>query len=78
MALINGHAYAGGLFLALCHDFRIIAPKSKVWFSELHVNVGFGNAYNELATSLLDIGVARHTMFGAKIRAPQALEYRIA
>jgi len=22
--VMNGHAYAGGLFLAMCHDFRII------------------------------------------------------
>ena len=24
LCLMNGHSYAGGLFLALCHDFRII------------------------------------------------------
>ncbi len=24
LCLMNGHSYAGGLFLSLCHDFRII------------------------------------------------------
>jgi len=24
VALINGHAYASGLFFALCHDYRLM------------------------------------------------------
>ena len=29
MAVINGHAYAGGLILALTHDFRVMAKGKK-------------------------------------------------
>jgi enoyl-CoA hydratase/carnithine racemase len=40
LAIINGHCLAAGLFLALCHDFRIMIytkanPKSKVCLNEV-------------------------------------------
>ena len=77
LAVLNGHAYAGGLFLALCHDFRIMHTKAKVCFSEMLVGVGFGNAYNEIAVQLLDSNVARHSMMASKFKAQQAVNYRI-
>ena len=39
LCLMNGHSYAGGLFLALCHDFRIITTKGKICFTEILVGV---------------------------------------
>lgn len=45
LCLMNGSAFAGGLFFALCHDFRIIAPKGKVCFTEILLNIGLGIAY---------------------------------
>ena len=38
MAVINGHAYAGGLILALAHDFRIMKQNSGVLcLSEINI-----------------------------------------
>ncbi|KAI1915605.1 hypothetical protein LOZ53_001402 [Ophidiomyces ophidiicola] len=37
IALINGHAYAGGLFVALLHDYRIQSPtKGYLCLNEVH------------------------------------------
>jgi enoyl-CoA hydratase/carnithine racemase len=38
MAVINGHAYAGGLILALAHDYRIMKQNSGVLcLSEINI-----------------------------------------
>ncbi len=39
LCLMNGNTYAGGLFFALCHDFRIIKTKGKICFTEILVGV---------------------------------------
>ena len=41
MAVLNGHTYAGGFILAMCHDMRIMTSnkRSKVCLSEM--NIGF-------------------------------------
>lgn len=36
MCVMNGHAVAGGLMFALCHDVRIISTKGKIWLSEIN------------------------------------------
>lgn len=64
LCLMNGHSYAGGLFLGLCHDFRIIAAKAKICFTEITVGVGMSPAYTALATNLLDSQVARQLTLG--------------
>lgn len=38
MAVLNGHAVAGGLFLGLCHDqviMNTVNPKCQLWVNEL-------------------------------------------
>lgn len=42
MALISGHAYAGGVFLALCHDFRAMSNANnrfKICVSEINLGM---------------------------------------
>ena len=45
MAVINGHAYAGGVIFSLCHDFRIMkSTKAKVCISEINLGMSLGTA----------------------------------
>ena len=71
---MTGHSYAGGLFLALCHDFRIMTSKSKICFSEILVGCGLGPGYNALACNLLNTQVTRQLVMGQKVKAPEALK----
>ena len=50
LAVVNGHAYAGGLLLAISHDFRIMqdAPKRKICLSELKLGGPLGISSNAL------------------------------
>ena len=42
VALINGHAYAGGFMLAMMHDYRIMNPsKGFLCLPELHMGIPF-------------------------------------
>ena len=55
-AVINGHAYAGGLILSLMHDFRIMAKgKSKLCFSELAVKMPMMPPYTALVKATIPI-----------------------
>ena len=54
MCVMNGHTLAGGLFLALTHNYRVIKKDARVCFSEINVGLGLGNGYMALAQSLLD------------------------
>ncbi len=79
MCVIQGNAFAGGLFLALCHDFRIMVdhPKVKLCLSEILVGIGLGNLYMQLATSLLDSQTARFLVIGNKVNAKEALRLKV-
>lgn len=56
MAIMNGHAYAGGLILALTHDFRVMAKgKSKICLSELNLGMPLPPAYVAYCHSTLPV-----------------------
>ena len=56
MAVINGHAYAGGLILALVHDFRVMAKgKGRICLSELALGLPLPPAYNAYCSATLPI-----------------------
>lgn len=38
-AAINGHAPAGGCFLATCCEYRVMAPNFKIGLNEVHLGV---------------------------------------
>ena len=41
MCVLRGHVYAGGLMIALCHDFRIaLVPDKKARYCLAEINVG--------------------------------------
>ena len=50
MCVINGHAFAGGLLMALAHDFRIMnaSPKPKLCLSEINLGLALPPSYAAL------------------------------
>ena len=50
LCIINGHAFAGGLILALCHDFRIMVEdkRAKVKLSEIDLGIYLPTAISVL------------------------------
>lgn len=54
LCVISGHCYAGGLFLALCHDFRIMRSGSgRLCLSEINVGLPLPPSYNAVCTELM-------------------------
>ena len=45
LCLMNGKTYAGGLFLSLCHDFRIMVSDGKICLNEVSIGAGFSTPY---------------------------------
>lgn len=55
MCLMNGHAYAGGFMLSLCHDYRVIQSEAKICLSELSIGLPVPGAFHTLIEELLPI-----------------------
>lgn len=75
MAVINGHAYAGGLILALMHDFRVMAKgKSRICLSELVLGLPLPPAYNAYCLATLPIQTFRKLQYAEAYTPEQALK----
>ena len=75
LAVINGHAYAGGLILALTHDFRIMTKtNAKICLSELAVGFNLSPAYSAICKATLPIQTFRKLMWGTPFDATEALK----
>ena len=74
---INGHAIAGGLVLALCCDWRIVAPSladPQVSLAEVKVAIPYPVAAIEVVRSELPAHIARHLVLaGENLGLPEAL-----
>lgn len=80
VAALNGHAFAGGAFLALACDYRFMREDSG-WFCLSEVDVGvpvtLGNA--ALLNAKLDVNVARNALLtGHRYTAEDAVKVGIA
>ena len=54
MAVINGHTYAGGLFLALAHDFRIMRQDyGFLCLSEINLDFPIPEGYTDMLRATL-------------------------
>ena len=52
MAVLNGHTYAGGFILAMCHDFRVMHDgKSRLCLSEANFGGAMSIGYSEILQS---------------------------
>lgn len=79
IAAIEGYAVGGGLTLALCCDFRVMAEDAFAYVPEIDMGMPYG--WNSLPQLNALIGPAltkRLVMFAERIPAPQALEWRLA
>jgi len=61
IALVNGHAFAAGMVMALCHDYRIVYPEARALWS-----------MNELLIKAV-IPAGMMGVLRAKVRDPQVL-----
>ena len=77
LVLFSGHAYAGGAFLALAHDFRVMV-KDHGWFciNEVRLNLMLPAGFSKLVSRRLSS--PKHldelVLFGKKFTGQQALE----
>ena len=55
MAVLNGHAFAGGLLFALAHDFRIMTtnPRARLCLSEINLGLALPPSYAALTQATL-------------------------
>lgn len=77
VAAINGHAFGGGLELALCCHFRIMtdSPSAKIGLTELNLGIipGWGGT-QRLMRELGRSKALEMIFFSKRITGPQALE----
>lgn len=69
MCVMNGHALAGGLIIAMCHDFRILNADSYVQLTENDVGLSFANPYAKLLTHTIDMETIRNMIMSVKLFA---------
>ena len=73
MAVINGHAYAGGLMFALMHDFRIMANgKGRLCLSELKIGFPLPPGYNAYCKATMNIQTYRKIHYSETVTAEEA------
>lgn len=56
---VNGHAIAGGLILAMCGDYRVVAASGQYGLTEVKVGIPFPSAAMEVVQTELTPPVAR-------------------
>ena len=76
LCVVNGHAVAGGLYLAMCHDHIIMSsnPKIKCFLNESLIGIGFYQTYISLLNSLVSNRLARTLHLGDIYHPQSALE----
>jgi enoyl-CoA hydratase/carnithine racemase len=74
VALVNGHAIAGGCVLALCCDFRIAAadPRIRIGLNEVALGLPFPPKTLAMVRARLPPAAARRVILGAELHAPAA------
>ena len=72
LCVFNGHAYAGGLLLGLCHDYIIMSdnPKAKVCLNEINLGMVPLPGYLWIAFHTLKPSTRRIVFLGA-VMTPQ-------
>ncbi len=75
VAALQGHAFAAGAMLALCHDTRVMRADRGWWcLPEIDIDMPFTPGMNALITAKLPIGTASRAMTtGHRFTADEAL-----
>lgn len=72
-AAINGHAYAGGLLIALTCDYRIAADGARLCMNEVRMGIPVPATFVEVIRYAVgDRGAALATLFGCEYGAQEA------
>ncbi|TXT04336.1 hypothetical protein VHUM_04103 [Vanrija humicola] len=75
VAAINGHAFAGGMVLALSCDFRVMTSgKGMMCMNEILIGLPLPNSFCQIISSRLTPNAARDTMLGKRWTQPQLLK----
>jgi Delta3-Delta2-enoyl-CoA isomerase len=77
MCVIQGHAFAGGLVWALCHDFRMIASDATLQLTEITAGQPLGNLSVRIVSSLMPKQASRTALMGYNITSKEALANKI-
>jgi enoyl-CoA hydratase/carnithine racemase len=77
LCVMSGHTYAGGLFLAACHDLKVLKSSARICMSEINAGVPFGNGYSAIAEHMLDYATMKHMMYGETVSAKLALKRNV-
>lgn len=78
LCVIQGHAYAGGLIFALCHDFRVMkADSGKLCLSEINIGSVLPPAYNDICKHTIPRQILREMIMGRPISVQEALKHNI-
>lgn len=72
VALVNGHAIAGGCVLTLCCDWRVCAdqPKTKIGVNEVAIGACFPPVTFRVVRQRLGAVAAERAMLGARLYSP--------
>ena len=79
VAACNGHTYAAGAMLALCHDFRVMrADRGFFCLPEIDIGIPFTAGMDSLIKTRLDVTVAHDVMVtGQRFGGEDAARLRI-
>lgn len=78
IAAIEGYAVGGGLTLALCCDFRVMAEDAFAYVPEIDMGLAYGwNSLPRLAALIGPALTKRLVMFAERVPAAQALDWRL-
>ncbi len=70
MAVINGHTYAGGLFLALAHDFRTMrSDYGFMCLSEINLDFPIPEGLGDFLRVTLPPNTLREIQYGGRYNA---------
>jgi enoyl-CoA hydratase len=74
VALVNGHAIAGGCVLALCCDHRVMtdAPRARIGLNEVAAGLAFPPRTLAMIKSRLPAPLLERAVLGAELLAPEA------
>ncbi|XP_071174651.1 uncharacterized protein [Mytilus edulis] len=75
VAALNGHTFAGGAFMAISHDYRVMrADRGWICWNETHLKLPIGEPLHEvLNTKVWNLDAMREAVvFGRRITAPEA------
>jgi len=67
VAAINGHAFAGGLILALCCDFRIGVSGAKYSLNEVPIGIPMPSVYTEIIRYRVGSSIASDSILTGKV-----------